>query len=237
MDLRQATRCHWSRFSEEIFSREGKSMYAIIRWIATPLMHALACVHISGQENTPAEGPLLMVSNHLSRMDPPLILISVPRPLHVFAARKYRTNPFFFILFNLIGVIWVRQWEADREALRQAANLLRKGGGLGMAPEGTRSQETRGLIRARGGAAFVASRTGASILPVAVWGTEAMIPAMLHLRRVDIWAKVGKPFRLEVSPHARGPELEAATDTIMRAIAELLPPEYRGEYGGENGTA
>jgi 1-acyl-sn-glycerol-3-phosphate acyltransferase len=212
-------------------------MYAIIRWIAMVLMHTVARVHIEGSDHTPMEGPLIMVSNHLSRMDPPLIMISLPRRLRVFAARKYRSQPFFFVLFNLVGVIWVRQWEADRDALRQAVEHVRAGGGLGMAPEGTRSRETRGLIRARGGAAFVASRTGVPILPVAVWGTEALIPAMLHLRRVDVWAKVGVPFRLDVSPHARGPELENATDTIMRSIAALLPPEYRGEYSEETASA
>jgi 1-acyl-sn-glycerol-3-phosphate acyltransferase len=212
-------------------------MYVFIRWVATLFMHAIARVHIEGAENTPADGPLLMVSNHLSRMDPPLIMITMPRRLRVFAARKYRSQPFFFVLFNLVGVIWVRQWEADRDALRLAVAHVRAGGGLGVAPEGTRSQETRGLIRARGGAAFVASRTGAPILPVAVWGTEELIPAILHLRRVDIRAKVGKPIQLDVSPHARGPELEAATETIMRSIAALLPPEYRGEYADQKTPA
>jgi 1-acyl-sn-glycerol-3-phosphate acyltransferase len=210
-------------------------MYAIVEFFASLLMHACARVHMEGMENTPADGPLLMASNHLSRMDPPLLMLAVRRRLRVFAARKYRSNPFFFLLFTSVGVIWVRQWEADREALSAAIEHLRQGGALGMAPEGTRSQETRGLIRARGGAAFVASRTGTTILPVAVWGTEAMLPAILKLRRVDIWARVGTPFRLDVSPHARGAELEKATDEIMLAIAALLPPEYRGEYAGGTG--
>jgi 1-acyl-sn-glycerol-3-phosphate acyltransferase len=208
-------------------------MYAFIRGIAKLLMHTVARVHIEGAENTPMEGPLIMVSNHLSRMDPPLIMITMPRRLRVFAARKYRSNPFFFVLFNLVGVIWVRQWEADRDALRQAVAHVKANGGLGMAPEGTRSQETKGLIRARGGAAFVATRTGAPILPVAVWGTESLMSAIRHFRRIDIYAKVGKPYSLPVTAHARGDDLEAATDTIMRSIAVLLPPEYRGEYADD----
>jgi 1-acyl-sn-glycerol-3-phosphate acyltransferase len=206
-------------------------MYELIRGIVNLFMHACARVHIEGAENTPAEGPLLVVVNHLSRMDPPLIMLSVRRRMRVFAARKYRSNPFFFLLFQLVGVIWVRQNEADRDALRAAVELLKTGGVLGMAPEGTRSQETHGMIRARDGGAFVATRSGVTILPVAVWGTERMIPAMLRLHRIDIFARVGKPFHVNSTSRARGVELEAATQQMMHAIAELLPPEYRGEYG------
>jgi 1-acyl-sn-glycerol-3-phosphate acyltransferase len=206
-------------------------MYELIRWIVRLLMHIFAHVHIEGAENAPAKGPLLVVVNHLSQMDPPLIMLAVRRRMSVFAARKYRSNPFFFLLFHAVGVIWVRQNEADRDALRSAVDLLKAGRVLGMAPEGTRSQETHGMIRARDGGAFIATRTGVTILPVAVWGTEKMIPAILRLRRIEIFARIGKPFRLAASTHARGSELEFATDEMMRAIAVLLPLEYRGEYG------
>jgi len=209
-------------------------MYDLIRWIINVLMHIGARVHIEGAENAPANGPLLVVVNHLSRMDPPLIMISVQRRMRVFAARKYHSNPFFFLLFSVVGVIWVRQNEADREALRMAVDHLHAGGVLGMAPEGTRSQETHGMIRARDGGAFVATRSGVTILPVAVWGTEKMIPALLRLRRANIFARVGQPFQLKASARARGPDLEAATDEIMRSISVMLPPEYRGEYGEGN---
>jgi 1-acyl-sn-glycerol-3-phosphate acyltransferase len=114
--------------------------------------------------------------------------------------------------------------------LREALQYLRSGGALAIAPEGTRSRETHALLRGRGGTALLASRSGVPVLPVGIWGTDTFIRDLLHLRRASVFVRIGKPYRLDVSPRAKGPELEAATDEIMCAIAALLPPSYRGEY-------
>lgn len=99
-----------------------------------------------------------------------------------------------------------------------------------MSPEGTRSRETHALIRGRDGASLMASRSDAMILPLAVWGTDTFVADLLHLRRSKITVRIGKPYRLDISPRAKGAELERGTDEIMCAIAALLPPAYRGEY-------
>jgi 1-acyl-sn-glycerol-3-phosphate acyltransferase len=205
-------------------------MYFFIRGIIKTILFLVSDVTILGSENIPADGGFLLTTNHLSQIDPPLLLVAVPRRIRVFAARKYRRNPFTLILFEIMGCIWVRQFEADHEALRTAIRHLRSGGILGMSPEGTRSRETHALIRGQGGAALVASRAEALILPLAVWGTETFFSDLLHFRRAKITARVGKPYRLDISPRAGGKDLEAATDEIMCAIAALLPPAYRGEY-------
>ena len=205
-------------------------MYAVIRWVIVVLMHALTRVHVDASEAVPMEGPLIMAANHLSRVDPPLIAVGFPRRLLVFAARKYRTNPFLFLLFELVGCIWVRQSDADLDALKAAVKFLRSGGALGVAPEGTRSQNTNALIKAKSGVAYLASRSGARVVPVAVWGTENAIPSLRRLKRADVWLKVGKPLDLKLPPRAKVEELDAATGEIMGAIAALLPAAYRGEY-------
>jgi 1-acyl-sn-glycerol-3-phosphate acyltransferase len=205
-------------------------MYRLIRGLVSFLLHFFARVQIEGVENVPAEGPLLPVTNHMSYMDPPMILIAVPRRMRAFAARKFRSNPILRWLFESLGCIWVRQAEADTEALRTGLEYLRAGGALGMAPEGTRSRQTHALIRARSGVAYLASRSGALILPMALWGTERLVRDVLHLRRGEIHMCIGRPFRLEISPRAKGADLDAGADDIMCAIAALLPPQYRGVY-------
>ncbi len=205
-------------------------MYYFVRGIIKFFLFLVSKVTFLGVENIPAEGGFLLTTNHLSQVDPPLIMVAVPRRIPVFAAEKYRRNPFLRILFDTMGCIWVRQFEADHAALREAIRHLREGGILGMSPEGTRSRETHALIRGRDGASLMASRSGALILPIAVWGTESFVSDLLRLRRPKITLRIGTPYRLDISPRAKGAELEKGTDEIMYAIAALLPPAYRGEY-------
>jgi 1-acyl-sn-glycerol-3-phosphate acyltransferase len=205
-------------------------MYFFVRSVISFFLRLASKVTVEGAENIPADGGFLLTTNHLSYVDPPLLLIAVPRRIRVFAAEKYRRNPFLRLLFDGMGCVWVRQFEADHEALREAIRHLQSGGILGMSPEGTRSRETHALIRARGGAALLASRSGVPVLPMAVRGTESFVRDLLHLRRSRIAVRIGKPYRLNISPRAKGAELEKGTDEIMGAIAALLPPAYRGEY-------
>jgi 1-acyl-sn-glycerol-3-phosphate acyltransferase len=205
-------------------------VYYFVRKIISIILHVFSNVTVEGAGIIPADGGFLLTTNHLSYIDPPLLLISIPRRIRVFAAEKYRRNPFLRWLFDGMGCVWVRQFEADHEALREAIRHLRDGGIIGISPEGTRSKQTHALIRARGGAALLASRSGAPVVPVAVRGTETFVNDLLHLRRPRIAVRIGTPYRLTISPRAKGAELEKGTDEIMFAIAALLPPAYRGEY-------
>jgi len=205
-------------------------MYSFVRRVVGWILHLASTVTILGIENIPSNGPFLFTPNHLSQVDTPLCLAAIPRQMRVFAAEKYKRNPLLYLLFEVMGCIWVRQFEADHEALREALHYLRSGGALGIAPEGTRSRETHALLRGRGGAALLASRSGVPIVPVGIWGTETFVRDFLHLRRPSVTVRIGKPYRLDVSPRAKVKELDTATDDLMCAIAALLPPPYRGEY-------
>ncbi|MGD0575348.1 MAG: lysophospholipid acyltransferase family protein [Anaerolineales bacterium] len=212
-------------------------MYCVYWAVLWAAFHILTRVHIAGTENVPARGALLLVTNHLSRLDPPLIFIGVPRPVRVFIALKYhKVLPLRWFVDSL-GAIWVRQNEADVPALKQALGLLRQRGVLGVSPEGTRSQGTHALIQGQNGAAFLADRTGVPILPVAVWGTERAFQSMGRLRRPDVYLRIGKPFRLPAAGRARGAQLDTFTEQIMCAIAVLLPEPYRGVYAHHPGIA
>jgi 1-acyl-sn-glycerol-3-phosphate acyltransferase len=210
--------------------KSNRAVYFFVRSIVSGIVKVAAKATVTGVENVPSDGPFLLTANHLSQVDSPFILTAIPRQMRVFSAVKYRRNLFLRVVFEVMGCVWVRQFEADHHALRMALTHLRNGGVLAIAPEGTRSRETHALLPGTGGTALLASRSGVPILPTAVWGTDTYIRDALHLRRGKIFLRIGKPYRLDLSPRAKGAELEAATDDVMCAIAALIPPAYRGVY-------
>jgi 1-acyl-sn-glycerol-3-phosphate acyltransferase len=205
-------------------------MYEFLRAIVNVLMRICTRVRIQGQENVPLSGAYLLVTNHLSRFDIPLIFIGVRRKMVVFIARKYHKVWPLRVLAEAAGCIWVRQNEADLGAVKQALAHLKSGGALGISPEGTRSLTTHALIEARSGVSYLAARTGVPIVPVAVWGTETIPHKLPRLQRARVFLRIGKPFSLPIKTHARGEELDRYTEDIMCAVAALLPREYRGIY-------
>lgn len=194
---------------------------------------------IIGLENIPKEGAYLLVMNHLSIWDPPVVFMHTPRRMIVFVADKWRKNAFIAWVLNTVGAVWVARGEADMSAIKHSLSLLRGGTPMGMAPEGTRSR-TGALIEGKTGAAYLADRAGVLLVPTVVYGTEAVTDNMKRLRRTEIVMQVGEPFRLPANGRAKGAELERYTDEIMISLVRLLPEKYHGVYAGHpllNGTA
>lgn len=210
-----------------------QTAYRRIRNLVSWLARLIAHVEIVGAEHIPASGPYLLVTNHISRLDPPILMLAMPHQIYVLAASEYRRVPLLKQLMEAAGAIWVRRGELDLAALRAALQVLERGDVLGLAPEGTRAR-TRALQRAKPGAAYIALRSGVPILPVALTGTEKMLEDFLHLRRMRIRVVIGEPFDLPHNGRARGNALEESTEIIMRQIAKLLPPEYQGVYRDGN---
>jgi 1-acyl-sn-glycerol-3-phosphate acyltransferase len=204
--------------------------YRIVKMIISLVLRLLARIEIVGVENVPQEGPYIVICNHLHRFDPPLLLIALPVRMTVLAANKYRNHPLFGPFLSSMGAIYIRRGEVDRQALRACLDLLKGGGIIGMAPEGTRSP-TGALQEGRTGVAYLASRTGVPILPVAITGTEKMPANLKRLRRGQVKAVIGATFTLPVTEgKARGKQLKEFTELIMRRLADMLPEEYRGVY-------
>ncbi|OGO10751.1 MAG: hypothetical protein A2Z66_08900 [Chloroflexi bacterium RBG_13_66_10] len=202
-----------------------------MRWIFNLLFALLTRRDVAGLENLPPSGPYILTSNHLSRLDLPLIygLIGDQR-ITGWAAEKYERHWFFGALLRIGGGIFIRRGEVDRGALHAAVEWLRAGKIFGMAPEGTRST-TGSLIRAKTGAAYLANETGAPVVPVATTGTERALRTLLRMRRPRVSVRFGKPFHLPpVSEEDRTVALRRNSDEIMCQIAAMLPPEYRGVY-------
>jgi 1-acyl-sn-glycerol-3-phosphate acyltransferase len=197
--------------------------------LLSAMFRLLADVEVSGLENIPRSGPAILAVNHLSMIDVPLILTILPRRVICLAADRLQSLPFVRWFLDLGHTIYVRRGEADEIALRQGLAVLRAGGLLGVAPEGTRSRSA-GLNRGHSGIAYLASEAPAPILPVAAYGHEQIPRNFRRLRRSRVQVRVGT--LIHITPGQRtAAKLQDDTERVMTAIAAMLPQAYRGVYG------
>jgi 1-acyl-sn-glycerol-3-phosphate acyltransferase len=176
-------------------------------------------------------GPLIVYSNHTGQIEVAVLFGHLqPRPLSGWAKNESWDNAFLNWLFNLWGLIPIRRGEGDTSALRKAVAVLEEGYIFGIAPEGTRNISGR-LKRAHPGAVMLALHSKVPLLPVAHWGGENFKKNLARLKRTDFHVRVGEPFCLAVDGIRMTKELrQQIVDEMMYRLAELLPPEYRGEY-------
>lgn len=188
-------------------------------------------LEITGQENVPASGSLMVVMNHVSFLDPPLLGVGIPRRIWWMSKIENWNNPIMGAVLTLYGAFPVQRGEVDRKALVHALDILRTGGALGIAPEGTRSRSGI-LARAKPGAARLALQTDATVLPAGIAGTELAVQDWRKLRRPVISLHVGKPFKLTAEKPVSKEKQQELADFMMLRIAELLPERQRGVYAG-----
>jgi len=197
---------------------------AALRAVFRSLSRALVRLTVNGLANVPRSGGLLLVMNHLGDADPIMVIGFTPRDLEVIGKSEILWWPLAGQIAWAYGMIAVRRGEPDRATLKSAVNILKLGRALLIAPEG-RESKTQGLQPGKGGAAFLALQSQAPLLPVAITGTDKTYAHWLRLRRPYVTLTFGAPFDLPPGCSRR-----EAADLIMRRIAELLPPEYRGVY-------
>lgn len=194
---------------------------------------AKICLNITteGMENFPASGPTLVVINHLGDADVTALISTLPTPPDALGKIELYDLPILGKLIDWYGIIWLHRGRADTKALRAALDGFAEGRIIVIAPEG-RYSLSGALEEASGGAAFLAYKSGASILPIAITGTENenVYGHMKKFRRAAVHVKVGKMFKLDGQAGGRQEALELGTRQIMQALASLLPEKYRGAY-------
>jgi len=202
-----------------------------LRSILRFVIHSLTRPETGGLENLPAEGAFILATNHMSRVDVPLLFTETPRAdLIALVADSYKKVPLFAFVVETNGSIWIDRDKADFAAMRKAMEHIRSGGILGIAPEGTRSK-VGALLPAKTGVALLAEKARVPVVPVAIIGTENAVRLALTLRRPRLKVCYGKPFLLPpVDRDDREASLQRNTDEIMCRIAAMMPPRYHGYY-------
>jgi 1-acyl-sn-glycerol-3-phosphate acyltransferase len=183
---------------------------------------------VEGQEWVPAAGPVLCATNHLHILDALWLVSALPRRTILLVAEEFERKPIVGWLLNAGRAIYIGRGKSDREALDRALSVLEAGGVLGVAPEGKLSR-TGGLIKGQVGVAYLASRAGVPVVPVVAWGQDRAGRYWKRLQRVPVRIRFGPP--IEISSL----DLESGTEQVMRSLARLLPPGYRGIYGDAAG--
>lgn len=197
-------------------------LYRILKPLALALMRLLFRLEVRGQEHVPPTGPVLLASNHVSVLDPPLVGGASPRVLHFMAKEELFRIPLFGRLITALNARPVRRDGSDGRALKTALRLLGEGRALLVFPEGTRGVEGR-LASGKPGAGMLAVMSGAAVVPVHVSGSgRALPPGRMIPRPAKVRIRFGAPLHFKAGrEEERKERYREATTEIMRAIAQL----------------
>ncbi len=185
---------------------------------------------VRGVERVPRSGALIIAISHSSWLDPVLLGPYLPR----FIASMGKVEIFDWLilggLLRAYGAFPVRRGKVDVSAFKVGLLILKQGYAMGIAPEGHRSESGK-LQRGREGAIMLAVRSGAPILPVAVWGGKALWKNLARFRKTQMQMYVGAPVELKnMNGKVSRELLTQISDELMHYIAELMPPELHGYY-------
>lgn len=211
----------------------------IAAWLARAVLSSVARVRVEGLQHVrelPRQGPLIVVANHMSNADPPLVggwlTPALRRRPRFLAKEELFVGPVGSFLRRQ-GIIMVRAGGSDVDAYRAARSVLDRGEILCIFPEGTRSRNGH-LGDAKPGVALLALRSGVPILPVGVSGTDRFLSPEARFPAIGtrVTLRVGQPFRLTLEATLpRRQAMHDASEQVMRHIAALVEPRYRGRFG------
>ena len=228
--------------------------YQVSRVIAGPFLHLLWRPEITGSEHIPASGGAILASNHLSIVDSIFLPLMVSRPVTFAAKSEYFTGTRLIDRVTGAYMRATKQLSVDRagaraaqDMLEAALGLLREGELFGIYPEGTRSPDGR-LYRGRTGIGWLALHSGLPVIPVAMTGTDHVLPPGHKIPRVArIKIAIGEPltFQQYRDQPVGARQRRAVTDEVMKAIQALSGQEYvpvyasvrKEELAASNGSA
>ncbi len=195
------------------------------------LSDAVFRVHADALASVPAQGPLILVMNHINILEIPLIYARLqPRPVHGLVLADHWKNPLVAWGLNACGSIPLQRGGGNLASIKKALEVLSAGEILLMMPEGRRSGNGQ-LQNTHPGVVLLALKSNAPILPIVTHGGEKYKGNLKKLRRTDFYIALGRTFTLK----AGNGMLDSRTrkqmlDEVMYQLAAVLPPEYRGVY-------
>ena len=187
--------------------------------IVSPTLHVYLRGHVYGAEHVPQQGPLVVVSNHASHFDPPILSCCLGRPVAYMAKEELFHIPILKQAIQLYGAYPVSRGAADRSAIRSALKYLEAGWATGVFLQGTRTPDGQ-ITDPKLGAALIAAKAKASLLPVSLWGTQGILQkgsAIPH--SVPVTVRIGEVINAPTSSDREA--LQAVTQKCAAAIKAL----------------
>lgn len=208
-------------------------MKKFIVWLIRFILKLIAKVEASGYENLPDKGGFVIACNHLGFLDAPMAYYALNDwNLFIPVAEKWEESAILRWLGKHLNAIFIDRFNPDLKAMREMMKRMEEGQTLVIAPEGTRARDEK-MAQGKPGVAYLASKMGWTIVPVAISGTEdrIVINNLKHFKKTNIKLTAGKSFTLPSFPKEnREEKLQEFTDEIMCRIAIMLPEHNRGFY-------
>ena len=210
--------------------RDANLLYRIGHFLARFCFRVFGRIDVVGAECVPAFGPIIVVSNHLSLNDPPLLVVTIPRPLYFIGKKELFGNPVFRFFMRGFHVSPFNRSSAGIDAMRALMQNLERDRAVVIFPEGTRSPDQT-LQKGMLGVVYLAMKSQAPILPVAVIGTDKFPLWRIPFPFKRMKASIGPPFTLPIiEGKPNRAVMNNMLDMVMSRIADQLPPELRGVY-------
>jgi 1-acyl-sn-glycerol-3-phosphate acyltransferase len=195
-------------------------LYYLFKWtVVSPTFRLYFRGRVEGAEHVPKQGPLVVVANHASDFDPPILSNCVRRPVSYMAKEELFDVPVLAPAIRLYGAYPVKRGSADRSAIREALKQLEQGWAVGVFLQGTRTVDGR-IAAPKLGAALIAAKAQAPLLPVSLWGTHRILPKGSKVPRSrPLTVRIGAP----IPPPAKTDKalLQQATEQCATAIHQL----------------
>ncbi|MBD0335867.1 MAG: 1-acyl-sn-glycerol-3-phosphate acyltransferase, partial [Cyanobacteria bacterium Co-bin13] len=168
-------------------------LYHLFKWsVVSPMLHVYFRSRIYGANHVPRQGKLVVVANHASDFDPPILSSCVRRPVSYMAKEELFRVPVLSPAIRLYGAYPVKRGSADRSALREAMKQLDQGWAVGIFLQGTRTANGR-IPAPKLGAALIAAKTQTPLLPVSIWGTHLIFKQSKWPRPTPLTIRIGQP--------------------------------------------
>jgi len=205
-------------------------IFSICNFSFKQTLSVFSDIKISGKENIPLDGPVMIVSNHISNIDPAIVAASITRRPNFLAKKELFNNLFLNNFLRSYGAYPVDRGKGDIGALRWGEKQLKKGNALILFPEGTRSK-TGKLMKGKSGVARLATLTETPIVPIGISGSENLQNLLKVLAPISkLRINIGKAFTLKKENFSKKKDYDEATNEIMIKIAMQLPNKYHGSY-------
>jgi 1-acyl-sn-glycerol-3-phosphate acyltransferase len=230
-----------ANFSEKLATFGDEIMFlTILDFCLNMVLAIIGWGRVIGVENVPQEGSFIIVTNHMSKADAPMIFLTVPvatSRIFYFAADKWNEHWFFGPILRRANAVFIDREEVSRQALKESLDILENGGIFGLAPEGTRSK-TATMAKGKDGAAYLAMKAKVPIVPIGLINTDVVGKRIKRLDRTEMTVVYGEPFMLpDLGRRVKGREMPAFTHYIMIHIANLVPERYHGYYANSPALA